>query len=269
MIQIKDNTLKRISTWIDSSIYILMDFDRTLTTKDSENSWSVISKNNQTPKEYTKKTYELFKYYRPYEIDETIDYNTKSNLMNEWWNKHINLFSKYQISKDIIENKETILNSITFRKGTKEFFQNMNERNIPIIIVSAGIGNIIESSLILNDCYFDNIHIIANFFKYENNIVKSISGNIIHSLNKSEVSMTTDILENIKNRNNIILIGDAIADIQMAKKEHQKNALKIGFLETNVEENKPYYEKYFDIVCTDNTSYNELTEKINLLNRHL
>ena len=51
----------------------------------------------------------------------------------------------------------------------------------------------------------------------------------------------------------------------MAKEEARVNALKIGFLEEKVEENKTYFESQFDVVCTDNTNYNELSEKLHIL----
>jgi hypothetical protein len=36
--------------------------------------------------------------------------------------------------------------------------------------------------------------------------------------------------------------------------------IRIGFLDENVEANKDIFMKEFDLVCTNNTSYNELME---------
>ena len=55
--------------------------------------------------------------------------------------------------------------------------------------------------------------------------------------------------------------------MKMAKKECREDALKIGFLEENIEESKPYYEAEFDVVCTDNTGFGELSEKLKILRR--
>ena len=52
MIIIKEKTLERIKDWEDSSIYVLADFDKTITSGNSESSWSILSKNNIMPKEY-------------------------------------------------------------------------------------------------------------------------------------------------------------------------------------------------------------------------
>jgi 5'-nucleotidase len=82
--------------------------------------------------------------------------------MTEWWNKHINLFIKYKLSEDVVNQAAKNLRVITFRRGSKEFLEEMYKRNIPVIIISAGIGNFIEQFLIKNGCNFNNIYIVSN-----------------------------------------------------------------------------------------------------------
>lgn len=185
--------------------------------------------------------------------------------MVEWWHKHIELLIEYHPSEEIINNAINTLKVMTFREGAKEFLENMKNRNIPIIIISAGIGNFIKQFLIKNNCNFNNIYIVSNFLKFENGIATGITENIIHSLNKNEISLPENIKKIIEHRQNIILLGDSISDINMAKNNTRKNILKIGFLEENINKNRPYYEKQFDIVCTNNTGYSELSEKLSIL----
>lgn len=255
------------NNWEDNTIRILTDFDRTITVGNSESSWSILSKSDLVSKEYITERQELYNYYRPFEIDEKLDYETKNKLMIEWWHKHIGLFIKYNLSESVINDAARNLRVMSFRDGAKELLESMHNRNIPVIIISAGIGNFIEQFLIKNNCNFDNIYIIANFIKFKNGIAVGVCENVIHSLNKNEVSLPDDIKDIIKNRPNIILLGDSISDIKMAKEEDREKALKIGFLEENVEESKPYFEKSFDVVCTDNTTYTELFNKVLVLKR--
>lgn len=264
MIIIKNGTLDKIKDWKDDSIYVLTDFDRTITVGNSESSWSILSKSNMVPREYVEERQKFFDYYRPFEINEKLDYETKNKLMTEWWNKHIGLFIKYQLSEEVINSAAKNLRVMAFREGAKEFLENMRDRNIPVIIISAGIGNFIEQFLIKNNCNFDNIYIVSNFLRFENGIATGVSDNVIHSLNKNEVSLPIEIKKIIENRKNIILLGDSISDIRMAREDAREEALKIGFLEENVEENEPYYLKQFDVVCTDNTGYSELYKKLQL-----
>lgn len=267
MIYIKEDALKRIEGWTDESIYVLTDFDRTITVGNSDSSWSILSKSDMVPKEYVVERQEFYNKYRPIEIDESLDFDTRNRLMTEWWNKHIGLFIKYQMSEEVINSAARNLRVMSFREGAREFLESMRDRNIPVIIISAGIGNFIEQFLIKNNCNFDNIFIVSNFIKFENGVAVGVNDNVIHALNKNEVSLPDDIKELIKNRPNAILLGDSIADIRMAKEEARDNALKIGFLEEKVEENMPYYRDAFDVVGTYNTTYNELFGKVRILRR--
>lgn len=267
MISIKKGTLERIENWSDESVYVLADFDRTITVGDSESSWSVLSKSDKVPSEYKSERQELYKIYRPIEVDETIDEAVKNELMVEWWNKHINLFVKYQIPESVISTATKDLNVMKFRAGGREFLENMKARNIPVIIISAGIGNFIEQFFEINKCNFDNVYIVSNFIKFENGVAVGISDNVIHSLNKNEVALTKEIKDKLGTRHNIILMGDCIGDVKMAREEVRKDALKIGFLEENEEESKPYFEKEFDVVCTNNTGFDALSKEIKILKR--
>ena len=83
---------------------------------------------------------------------------------------------------------------MAFREGAKEFLKSMNDRNIPIIVISAGVGNIIQQFLINNDCNFPNIYICSNFLEYENGIIQGVrDNNLIHPLNKNEISLPANI----------------------------------------------------------------------------
>lgn len=262
MIYIKEKVLEKMSECNSENTYVLTDFDRTLTKGSSDSSWSILSKSESVPKEYVQERQMYYDYYRPIEIDEELDYETKNKLMSEWWNKHINLFIKYKLKKEVINNAANDLRVMSFRNGAKEFLENMQKRKIPVIIISAGIGNFIEQFLIKNNCNFDNIFIVSNFIKFENGVAVGVKDNITHSLNKNAVYLPNEVKNIIKNRNNIILLGDQISDILMAKEEDREKAIKIGFLEEKVEENKNHYFEAFDIVCTDDTGFTEIKQKI-------
>lgn len=66
----------------------------------------------------------------------------------------------------------------------------------------------------------------------EKNIVRGYKNKMITVLNKNEqVLEGTDYYELVKDRGNVILMGDHIGDAGMAEGvPHQKSILKIGFL---------------------------------------
>ena len=81
------------------------------------------------------------------------------------------------------------------------------------------------------------------------------------------VSYCNEIKEKLGDRKNIILMGDCLGDVKMAREEVRTEALKIGFLEENIEESKPYFEAEFDVVCTNNTGFDELSKELEILNK--
>lgn len=261
MIICKDN-INKLSEWNDNSIFVLTDFDRTLTSGNSWGSWEIIVNNANVSNEYKKEVYDLFNYYRPLEVNEAIDKNIRKQYMIDWWNEEINLFKKYKFDEFIINDALNNLDVMTFRDGAKEFLINMYNRNIPVIIISAGIGNFIEKFLKDNNCYFNNIYLISNFLKFEEGKLVGFSDKEIHSFNKNLVNLPSNAKKLIENRNNVLLLGDSLSDINMANGIDKKNIFSIGFLEDNIINNLKSFQETFDIVATENSSLNDIKTKI-------
>lgn len=264
MIITKKEKIKQIETWKKEQIHILIDFDRTLTTYQSKSSWGFLDNTQNIPKEYFEERDKLFEFYRPIELDTTMNEHTKSHHMEKWWLETIKLFTKYKISKQLLNRETKKPDFMEFRKGAKEFLKTMHKNNIPVIIMSAGISNFIEEFLKNNNCKYDNTYIIANKLTFKDDIVHGISGPIIHSSNKQEINLSKEIINKIKERPKTILIGDTITDANMTKNK-KEDTLKIGFLDEKIDENLENYKQAFDVVCTNNTSYNELTNEIKIL----
>lgn len=260
MILINDR-IKGLSNCSASDLYILTDFDGTITKDSSDSSWASIFKNPNVTDEFVQECIRIFNYYHKYEIDESIPLEKKMVIMSEWYNKNIETLKNFGITEQTINysaNNESIM---SFRDGAKEFLQEMNDRGIPIIVISAGVGNIIQQFLINNDCNFPNIYICSNFLEYEDGIIRSIrDNNLIHPLNKNEISLPTHIQEKVANRNTIILLGNSISDINMTN--NRKKTYRIGFLDEKIEERLSAFQEHYDVVCTDDTSYYELGKRI-------
>ena len=243
-----------------SNIYVLADFDKTITNGSSKTSWSILSESNLVPNEYKEERNALYEKYRPIEVNENLDYIERCNLVKEWYIKHIELFIKYKITKEIFEEAASNLRVMEFREGAKEFLKFLHDKNIPLIIISAGIGNFIECFLRHNNCYSDNIYISSNKIIFENNIATKVDSSIIHSLNKNEVSLPEDIKNRVLNRSKVLLLGDQIKDLNMAVNNEKKEIISIGFL---TEENKEVgnFIENFDIVC-EKDNYVDILSKI-------
>lgn len=92
----------------------------------------------------------------------------------------------------------------------------LNENCIPLSIVSAGIGDIIEEMFIQNRSLDfkanknENIKIIANFMNFEGDKMFNLEHKMIHMYNKSDAILyDKDHLEVINERSNVIILGDS------------------------------------------------------------
>ncbi len=257
----KLNQLNSIST---NDLYILTDFDGTITKDNSDSSWASIFKNPKVSKEFIDECIKIFKHYHKFEIDESLSIDEKMPIMNEWYKKNIETLIKFGITEEIINYASNCESIMDFRDGAVKFLEVMNDKNIPIIVISAGVGNIIEQFLINNNCNYPNIYICSNFLEYENGIVKSVrDNNLIHPLNKNEVFLSDSIKNKILGRNNILLLGNSLLDINMSGTN--RNVYKLGFLDEKINERLQSFKENYDIVCTNNTGYDEIREKVKVL----
>lgn len=259
MIYINDNKLNSIKLNYNN-FFVVMDFDRTITADDSLGSWAVLENTNFMNPKFKEESADLVKKYYPYELDYSIDDKTKSAYMQEWYTKNMDLFYKYNLTHDILIN--CVKNSnIKFRNGFLNFFYDLHRKNIPVVILSAGIGNVIEELLKLNNCLYDNVFIISNFIKFKDNIMLPFNDNMIHSSNKS--LNVINFNNNFFNKDFILLFGDLIEDLNMVPKNDLPRTISFGFLEINVEENLDLYKKSFDVVLTNNSSFVDVTTLLN------
>ena len=167
-----------------NNVYVAIDFDKTITTGESIDSWSVAG--SLLGENFAKELNGFYKIYRPIELDYKIELEEKEKAMIEWYQKCMNLYYKYHLTQEKLAASIQKSNLI-FRDGAKEFLQKAYQENIPIIILSAGIGNVIEQFLKETNCYFDNIYIIGNFIEFDENgnMKKFDHSKIVHTLNKT------------------------------------------------------------------------------------
>jgi len=255
------NILEKIKEYDINSVLIISDFDFTLTKAiDDKNqiyptSISVFRRDDFLGKDYIKKTKELAKYYRPIENDTTISEEKKYKLMEEWWHKNIgDLIIKSGLNKDLIQ-KVTDKNLIESRAGLTNLLIFLSNKNIPLFILSSGIGEVISGFFEKIEIDTSNIHILANFYNYdENGFATELKGDMIHTLNKDLHNIKNlPFYESISKKKNIILLGDSLSDVKMSKGFDYDNILKIGFLnvlptDTKYEQAKKDFEEKYDIL---------------------
>jgi cytosolic 5'-nucleotidase 3 len=237
-------------------LHVLADFDRTLTHsivdgKRKSSLIAILRRENYLTPDYSAKSLALRDKYMPLEFDLSIPLPKRKKAMHEWWTKHFELL---QESKLNLKDLEKVVSSgkIHLREGVEDSVGYLCKFQVPFVIMSAsGIGEeVIEMFLNKRGLFFDNVFIVANSFEWdENGYMKKAKEPIIHSYNKDETAIHEfPAYEKIKNRRNIILLGDHPGDAGMSDGFNAENILKIGFLNEKVEENLEHYKVIFDVV---------------------
>jgi len=253
---------KSVSQSGPEKLHILADFDRTLTTafvngKSIPSLISILRDGNYLTPDYAQKAHELYDKYHPIEIDPKIPIEEKKRAMKEWWTTHFNLLIKSGLNRKDLE-KVVESGKIKLRDGFKEFTDFLKIHNIPLVIMSSsGLGgDAISMYLGKEGKLYDNIFIISNSYNWDKNgNVVSIKQPIIHTLNKYETAIQDfPVFELIRNRKNVLLLGDSLDDVGMVEGFDYENVIKIGFLNENIEESLEYYKRNFDIIILDDSS---------------
>lgn len=243
---------------------VLMDFDKTMTTVDSDDSWTIIQNPKFLHPNLSLRSNKLAEKYCPIEMDYTIPPEEKYAHMVDWYAQVLDLYYQYGLTQDILISCVKC-GHLTLRSGVKDFLFTLYKNHVPVIILSAGIGNVIEEVLNLHGCFYDNIHIISNFFTFQNNTMLPFCNPIIHTCNKTISTLPPTLTKILNQKNYFLLFGDFIEDIYMVPKKDLRKTLSFGFLEKNVKENLTPYRNAFDIVLTDNTSFYEVQDILHSL----
>lgn len=249
------NTKKLEKIQLDkTNYYVVLDFDKTLTSKESLDSWLAVLDFDIYGETCKKEMETINAKYAPIELDYTLTKQEKEKYMTEWYTQSMDFLYDYQLTYTNLK-KALQKKPLTFRKGAKEFLQNLQKNNIPVIILSAGIGNAIQEFLEEEKCYSSNVKIISNFIEFEKDKMQKFTKPMIHSMNKK-------LKGGLPQKDYAILCGDLIEDIQMLPEEQEKTTIRIGFLNNNIEQNWDYYKENYDVVLTKEEATFQEVEKI-------
>lgn len=249
-----------------NNTYVVIDFDKTITSYKSTDSWAASANPSTVDSRLMEEMNKLYEKYRPIEMDYSISKEEKLKAMETWYSECMDLYYKYNLTKEQMQ-KSIQSSNVKFRKGAKELLQLLYNENIPVIVLSAGIGNTIKQFLKDNNCLFDNMYIISNFIEFDENgkVKKFDNSKMVHSLNKTmNGHLTKKFEEKIKERKYKILIGDLIEDIKMVNERQRDTTLRIGILNEEMEnqQNLKLYQENFDIILTGNEDLEEIIKKL-------
>ncbi|ORX60083.1 cytosolic 5'-nucleotidase 3-like protein [Piromyces finnis] len=277
-VEIKDfeNVEKKILKIVlegKNNVHIVSDFDMTITKywhngRKSPSSHDIITKSSTVSDEYHKKCEALKAKYYPIEISPDLTDDEKYPYIVDWYKNANQAILDEKIHKDDITTmcRE---NSVVFRPGIKDVFQTCRDKEIPFLVFSAGVQNVIQESLVQSDLLYENMKVVSNTmsFNEETGICDKFVGQLYHVFNKNNFGLEgTEYEKKYKNRKNVIVCGDSLGDIKMADGAEHETCLSIGFLNLNKFKMLNKYMNTFDIVITDDGSFDLVNEILRLLN---
>lgn len=239
------------------SLHVVADFDQTLSSyyrKPGHRNYTCHRVMNMAlPPEYEAESGKLYHKYYPIEIDPNMTQaeKIKAGLPN-WWHTAHKQMVQFGLKKDkLVEGVEKA--NILLREGTTELLRTLNEHNVPVLVMSAGIADVVDEVLVLNKVSSPNQTTISNKIAWdENGKITGMASELIYTYNKNASSETARTYwDQHKARRNIILLGDSIGDLKMtAGCDEDMNVLRIGFCNVKEQERLPEFVEKFDVVIT-------------------
>ncbi|EKX35235.1 hypothetical protein GUITHDRAFT_79999 [Guillardia theta CCMP2712] len=253
------------------SVLVVADFDMTLTSflmPDGSRGMSthgMLERSGYFGEAFTTRAKDIFNRFYPIEVDPNLDWDSKFAAMSEWWETTHKLIVEQEVTKkDIAACVKA--GHFRFREGVPELLAQLKEREVPILVFSAGIADVLEE-IFKQRLGLEGLPIISNKMKFdEEGKLVGFENNTIHIMNKGAVALEGQNLELVKDKSNVILLGDSLGDLRMADGlPNKQQVLKIGFLNDKIEERKEEYLEKFDVVIVNDgpmTAVNELLAPI-------
>ena len=229
--------VERIKSAGLKGLHIIADFDRTLTKGSTETG----QHQNTTPGMFDipglvsdairEGKQKLFLKYRPIEMDPTLPLSQKIPHMIQWLKDSETLYREHGLTYAQIRSIAQA-GLLVPRDGLTELCSYTHEKNVPFLIFSAGIGDMIEEYFKAQHIDYPNIHLIANRFEFDSEgRVLRWKGEILTSATKNESHIAFETSRrDIQRRPNVLLLGDHEGDIHMADGAKHDTILSVGFL---------------------------------------
>lgn len=252
-----------------NKLTLMADFDFTITkrwTDDSKketlpSTYCVIKRSSLVEPKLAQHMKALFQKYWPIETNTKLSIEEKTPFIEEWMSEEMKAMKECGLTESMLE---TMLDShgLIMRDGFDGLCSSISRANVPFIISTAGLADVVEGALKRWSLLTENMAIIGNRFAWDPT-TRALLGNkdyCVHTLNK-EVSMKkffdnnnglTDAFVR-QPKPNVVILGDALGDARMALElGFVQNVIKIGFLnDANPESKLEDYLSTFDIVLVN------------------
>lgn len=254
-----EDKISRIIADGPENLQFIVDFDYTMSRahKNGESvdcSWGVFENFSKLPSSYHDKVRSLRDKYYPVEIDLSIKIEDKIPIMVEWYVEANKALAESQVMREWFPEM-VVQSNCELRDDTDVMLKLLAEHKVPVLVLSAGLGDLIHEIMSHFKVLHDNTILVSNFLEFDETgkvVGLKNKDNLIHMYNKKESSLSGVKGEAVKGRKNVIILGDSLGDLQMAEGVQDPNVLlTLGFLNKNKDDNLKKYKDAFDVVLVD------------------
>jgi len=223
-------------------LLVITDFDATITTGDSEQCHDVMGNSKLLSSEFRR------------EFAPLLDWTTNASIDGvEWWDTAHALMVKHGTPPRAIIPRLVREAKMVPRPGALELLKRLEILNVPVLIVSAGLTDVIEEFLRQHGALTENVTVCSNRLNYEGDSTpKSVSpAPPITSFTKEYAySSASSFFAEHATRKSIVQLGDSLTDVDPARHVPYDNLLSVGFV--NARPDPTRHHETFDAVVHGN-----------------
>lgn len=240
-------------------LVLILDFDRTITTMWMDDARTErgatchgIVESTRGPELLAAARALNAKYY-PAEVDPDLPLERKVPLMEEWYSAVHELLLRDGLRReDVVDSVAKA--RLRLRPGAADVFAWAAAHSVPLLVFSAGIGNVLLEVLRqrlpggLPAC----VHCVSNMMKFaDDGALTGFSSPLIHMFNKHAGVLDPGVLRALSDRRHVIVVGDSLGDATMAEGlPSVAHELRYGLLNDGAERLLPAYAGVFDAIIT-------------------
>jgi cytosolic 5'-nucleotidase 3 len=207
--------------------------------------------------DYHTKAQALQRKYYPLEIDPSLEEETRIKYMVEWVTKAHALLETSGLTEDTLKKAvatAVVNGGMALRPRVQELLSLTQSLDVPVLIFSAGIANVLEEVLRIElglGVLPRHVSVASNRIIFDKTGgIQGFTEPLFHVFNKRASALEVcepNSLDELQDRTNVLLFGDSLGDLNMSQGLTQSNIIKVGFLNDRLDRLPEYLSK-FDVV---------------------
>ena len=193
----------------DKEIIVVCDFDGTITTSDSDVTMSAMAKIAGYDSDFSKARTALYNEYGRY-LTPSDNEEERYKMLEKWWKQQMELFKKYNFPPESYTEAIKKL-KITLRDGMPELLSYCEKNDIPVFIVSAGLGNLIIPILAFSGNLSMNMRVLSNFVRYDGDKAVSYTPVVTPMNKRAHLSLELGAFDSF----HALVFGDNASDLDI------------------------------------------------------